>query len=65
MRSCHSSNAGVQIAPHPSRAHENTQRRDVELRGKSISERTRRLIAIAHPNLHDDLTWSAKDIGYL
>jgi len=36
-----------------------------ELRGSSIRERTRRLIAIAHPKFRDDLARSAKEIGYL
>ena len=36
-----------------------------ELRGSSIRERTRRLIAIAHPKFRDDLARSAKAIGYL
>ncbi|UJA21256.1 propionyl-CoA--succinate CoA transferase [Thermoleophilia bacterium SCSIO 60948] len=36
-----------------------------ELRGQSIGERTRRLIAIAHPKFRDELTRSAREIGYL
>ena len=36
-----------------------------ELRGSSIRERTRRLIAIAHPKFRDDLVRSAREIGYL
>ncbi len=36
-----------------------------ELRGSSIAERTRRLIAIAHPDHRDDLERSARDCGYL
>jgi acyl-CoA hydrolase len=36
-----------------------------ELRGSSIRERTRRLIAIAHPKFRDDLARRAKEIGYL
>ena len=36
-----------------------------ELRGSSIAERTRRLIAIAHPRFRDDLEREAREIGYL
>ena len=36
-----------------------------ELRGSSIRERTRRLIAIAHPKFRDELERRAKEIGYL
>jgi len=36
-----------------------------ELRGSSIAERTRRLIAIAHPDHRDELERSARDCGYL
>lgn len=36
-----------------------------ELRGSSIAERTRRLIAIAHPKFREELTAAAKDCGYL
>jgi acyl-CoA hydrolase len=36
-----------------------------ELRGSSIAERTRRLIAIAHPKFRDELTASAVECGYL
>ena len=36
-----------------------------ELRGSSIRERTRRLIAIAHPKFREDLTRRAKEINYL
>lgn len=36
-----------------------------ELRGSSIAERTRRLIAIAHPKFRDELTTEAKACGYL
>jgi acyl-CoA hydrolase len=36
-----------------------------ELRGSSIAERTRRLIAIAHPNFRDELTAAARECGYL
>jgi acyl-CoA hydrolase len=36
-----------------------------ELRGSSIAERTRRLIAIAHPSFRDELTAEARKIGYL
>jgi acyl-CoA hydrolase len=36
-----------------------------ELRGSSIAERTRRLIAIAHPAFRDELARSAREIGYL
>lgn len=36
-----------------------------ELRGSSIAERTRRLIAIAHPNFRDQLTADARRLGYL
>jgi acyl-CoA hydrolase len=36
-----------------------------ELRGSSIRERTRRLIAIAHPKFREELARSAREIGYL
>jgi acyl-CoA hydrolase len=36
-----------------------------ELRGSSIRERTRRLIAIAHPTFRDALQRTAREIGYL
>jgi acyl-CoA hydrolase len=36
-----------------------------ELRGSSIAERTRRLIAIAHPNFRDELTARARELHYL
>ncbi len=36
-----------------------------ELRGSCIAERTRRLIAIAHPKFRDDLERQAHQIGYL
>lgn len=36
-----------------------------ELRGSSIAERTRRLIAIAHPNFREQLTTDAQKLGYL
>jgi len=36
-----------------------------ELHGSSIRERTRRLIAIAHPKFRDDLEREAREIGYL
>ena len=36
-----------------------------ELRGQPISERTRRLIAIAHPNFREQLERQAREIGYL
>jgi acyl-CoA hydrolase len=36
-----------------------------ELRGSTIAERTRRLIAIAHPDFRDDLQRKAIEIGYL
>ena len=36
-----------------------------ELRGSSIRERTRRLIAIAHPKFRNELSRSAREIGYL
>ncbi len=36
-----------------------------ELRGSSIAERTRRLIAIAHPNFRDQLTADARKLKYL
>jgi acyl-CoA hydrolase len=35
------------------------------LRGQPIRERTRRLIAIAHPKFRDDLEKQARAIGYL
>ncbi|HEY1733495.1 MAG TPA: acetyl-CoA hydrolase/transferase C-terminal domain-containing protein, partial [Acidimicrobiales bacterium] len=36
-----------------------------ELRGSSIGDRTRRLIAIAHPKFRDELERDAREIGYL
>jgi len=36
-----------------------------ELRGSSIAERTRRLIAIAHPEFREQLTAQARTLGYL
>jgi acyl-CoA hydrolase len=36
-----------------------------ELRGSSIATRTRRLIAIAHPQFRDELTARARELGYL
>jgi acyl-CoA hydrolase len=36
-----------------------------ELHGRSIAERTRRLIAVAHPNFRDELTAQAHHLGYL
>lgn len=36
-----------------------------ELRGSSIAERTRRLIAIAHPKFRDELSAKARELGYL
>ena len=36
-----------------------------ELRGSSIRERTRQLIAIAHPSFRDELERSATEMGYL
>ncbi len=36
-----------------------------ELRGQPIRERTRRLIAIAHPNFREQLERQAREIGYL
>jgi acyl-CoA hydrolase len=36
-----------------------------ELRGSAIAERTRALIAIAHPNFRDELTARARELGYL
>jgi acyl-CoA hydrolase len=36
-----------------------------ELRGSSISERTRRLIAIAHPSFREQLGTDARKLGYL
>ncbi|MBV8990829.1 MAG: acetyl-CoA hydrolase/transferase family protein [Solirubrobacterales bacterium] len=36
-----------------------------ELRGSSIAERTRRLIAVAHPKFRDDLEASARQLRYL
>ena len=36
-----------------------------ELRGSTIAERTRRLIAIAHPRFRDELTAAAVECGYL
>ena len=35
------------------------------LRGKSLGERTRQLIAIAHPDFRDELTFEAKKRGIL
>ena len=36
-----------------------------ELRGSSIRERTRRLIAIAHPDHRDELEGQARELGYV
>lgn len=36
-----------------------------ELRGKSLSQRTKALIAIAHPNFRDELTFQAKKMNIL
>ena len=36
-----------------------------ELRGNSIRERTRKLIAVAHPRFRDELERKAREIGYL
>jgi acyl-CoA hydrolase len=36
-----------------------------EMRGRSIRERTRALIAIAHPDHRDELTAAAKAMAYL
>lgn len=36
-----------------------------ELRGSSIAERSRRLIAVAHPKFRDELTAAARECGYL
>jgi acyl-CoA hydrolase len=36
-----------------------------ELRGSSIAERTRRLIAIAHPNFREELSARARELCYL
>jgi len=35
------------------------------LRGKTVRERTKELIAIAHPNFRDELTAKAKALGYI
>jgi acyl-CoA hydrolase len=36
-----------------------------ELRGQPIRERTRRLIAIAHPKFRDPLERDAREMGYV
>jgi acyl-CoA hydrolase len=36
-----------------------------ELRYADIPERCKRLIAIAHPDFRDELTYEAKKLGYL
>ncbi|WP_217587567.1 acetyl-CoA hydrolase/transferase family protein [Lentibacillus saliphilus] len=36
-----------------------------KLRGKTIRERTKALIAIAHPKFRDELTYTARKMGYL
>ena len=36
-----------------------------DLRGASIADRTRRLIAIAHPKFRDELERKAREMGYL
>ena len=36
-----------------------------ELHGASIRERTKRLIAIAHPKFREELTREARGFGYL
>ena len=35
-----------------------------ELRGKSIAQRTRALINIAHPKFRDELTYEARRLGF-
>ena len=35
------------------------------LRGKTVRERARELISVAHPNFRESLTEKAKAIGYL
>jgi acyl-CoA hydrolase len=36
-----------------------------ELRGRSIRERATKLIAVAHPDHRDHLTFEAKRLGYV
>ncbi len=36
-----------------------------EMRGRSISQRARALIAIAHPDFREDLTAEGRALGYL
>ena len=36
-----------------------------ELRGRSIRERTVRLIEVAHPKFRDELTAKAREFGYI
>jgi acyl-CoA hydrolase len=36
-----------------------------ELRGRSVRERTRNLIAVAHPDHRDELTAAAEQMNYL
>ena len=35
-----------------------------ELRGRSVAERARALVAVAHPAFRDDLERQAREIGY-
>ena len=36
-----------------------------QLKGKSIPERTKAIIGLAHPQFRDELTHEAKQMGYL
>ena len=36
-----------------------------DLYGKTIRQRARALIEIAHPNFRDELTYAARKLGYL
>jgi acyl-CoA hydrolase len=35
------------------------------LRGKTLRERARELISVAHPKFREELTWKAKELGWL
>ena len=35
------------------------------MRGRTVRERTKQLIAIAHPDFREELTFEAKKLGYI
>ncbi len=64
-----------QAHPHAGRRRATTSKNDVDsivteygvahLRGRSLGERARQLIAIAHPDFRDELTFEAKKRGIM